>query len=411
MKEKILNYSIYLIILSLPLYLIRFSIFGLPMNVLEMMVYLVLAIWLLFKVKDFILLLRDSSPAPPVGGGGLRMTRYLPIILIYLGVVLSTLFSQDIRISSGILKGWFIVPLIFAFLVVDFIKSQKQTKNIIFTFLLSGLGTALISLVYWSKGVLTYDGRLRAFYLSPNHLAMFLSPILILSLYLHSCFKNRISKIFLFIVHCLLFIVICLTYSIGAWLGTAAGLLVFLFFVRKNKMVFSAAFCFLIVVSLIFLPRQKIQGLLDFSSPSLKSRLIIWRAALEIARNNPLLGIGPGMFQKYYLDYQIKFPPYPEWAVPQPHNLFLAFWLQTGLLGLVGFIWLLIAFFLNLKKIRNNSLISVLSAAMAYLLIHGLTDTPYWKNDLAMIFWLIIALNYTAGCLFYSQKSNNPLEG
>ena len=27
-------------------------------------------------------------------------------------------------------------------------------------------------------------------------------------------------------------------------------------------------------------------------------------------------------------EYQKHFPPYLEWAVPQPHNLYLAFWLQ-----------------------------------------------------------------------------------
>lgn len=414
MKDKIFDCAIYLSILSLPLYLIRFSVFGLPTNVLEMMVCLALAIWLTFKAKDF----------TPAQFSGKRFC--LPIILIYLGAVLSVLFSQNIRVSAGILKGWFIAPLIFAFLVVDFIKTRKQIRNIVFVLLLDGLGVALIGLFYWSRGALTYDGRLRAFYLSPNHLAMFLSPVLILPLYLYSYLKKNISKILLFIVHCLLFVVICLTYSLGAWLGTTAGVLIFFFLPRgaesrrrkpaargkkKNKIVFSAAFCFLIVVSLIFLPRQKIRELLNFSEPSLKSRLVIWRVALEIAKDHPLVGIGPGMFQKHYLDYQTKFPPYPEWAAPQPHNLFLAFWLQTGLLGLIGFVWLLVVFFLNLKKIRDNSLKTILSAAMVCLIIHGLADTPYWKNDLALIFWLVTALNYRASCFFYSQKSDSPLVG
>ncbi|TSC53324.1 MAG: hypothetical protein LiPW39_336 [Parcubacteria group bacterium LiPW_39] len=35
-------------------------------------------------------------------------------------------------------------------------------------------------------------------------------------------------------------------------------------------------------------------------------------------------------------------------------------------------------------------------AVMVYILVHGLLDTTYWKNDLALIFWAIIALSYRA---------------
>ena len=31
-------------------------------------------------------------------------------------------------------------------------------------------------------------------------------------------------------------------------------------------------------------------------------------------------------------------------------------------------------------------------AALSAILIHGLVDTPYFKNDLSIIFWVLIAL-------------------
>ena len=145
--------------------------------------------------------------------------------------------------------------------------------------------------------------------------------------------------------------------------------------------------------------------MLDFSYPSIKSRLVIWQSAWEILKDHPLIGIGPGMFQKYYLDYQPRFEPYPEWAVPQPHNIFLAFWLQTGLLGLIGLVWLLAVFFRETKKGLNpgqgSILMIILMAAMIYVIVHGLVDTTYWKNDLAIIFWLITALANRVNHLSY----------
>lgn len=137
---------------------------------------------------------------------------------------------------------------------------------------------------------------------------------------------------------------------------------------------------------------------------------MIWQAALKIGQDHWLLGIGPGLFQKYYLDYQKYFPvPYLEWAVPQPQNLFLAWWLQTGLLGLMGFLWLLVNFFrwalaawrqkkpsffpLSGTSEGRQPLALVLMAVMIYILAHGLVDTTYWKNDLALIFWVVMALS------------------
>ena len=77
-----------------------------------------------------------------------------------------------------------------------------------------------------------------------------------------------------------------------------------------------------------------------------------------------------------------------------PHNLFLNFWTETGLVGLLSFAGILgYAFYLG-YKIRKNNLIwgAGLITALAVFLIHGLVDVPYFKNDLAMLFWIIISI-------------------
>ena len=69
---------------------------------------------------------------------------------------------------------------------------------------------------------------------------------------------------------------------------------------------------------------------------------------------NPLFGIGPGNFQNKYLEYQKYFPPYLEWSAPQPHNIFLAFWLESGLLGLAGFVIIAFCIFSAIIKKRSK---------------------------------------------------------
>ena len=79
-----------------------------------------------------------------------------------------------------------------------------------------------------------------------------------------------------------------------------------------------------------------------------------------------------------------------------------AFWLNLGLLGLVAFFWLVgeavRRVWHELKKFAHAKVCSVgwlkVTAFLMLLiiLVHGLFDTPYFKNDLALLFWLILGV-------------------
>ncbi|HEX7586138.1 MAG TPA: O-antigen ligase family protein, partial [Patescibacteria group bacterium] len=121
---------------------------------------------------------------------------------------------------------------------------------------------------------------------------------------------------------------------------------------------------------------------------SIASRLMIWKTAGKLAHDNPVWGIGPGNFQNKYLEYQKFFPPYLEWAVSHPHNIFLAFFLYSGLAGTTGFVMLVFFWFRDILKKEDSALKTIFLGVMIYALLHGLVDTTYFKNDLAVIFWL-----------------------
>jgi O-antigen ligase len=263
---------------------------------------------------------------------------------------------------------------------------------------------------------MTYDGRLKAFYLSPNHLAMYLAPAFLMALAFWFEIKKFWQKIFLFLASCFLLFILYFTYSYGAWLGLLAALIFVAIFLWQrelwDKRKLFLIFCLLFIVFLLIAASQldsaKLNNLLISDHSSWQSRLMVWRSAGEILKDHWVLGIGPGLFQQYYLEYQKYFPvPYLEWAVPQPHNLFLAFWLQAGLLGLIGFLWLVIIFFQQtidfLKSFKGadkkQPLVIFLAAVLIYILVHGLIDTTFWKNDLALIFWVIVFLNSKAAHL------------
>jgi O-antigen ligase len=134
-------------------------------------------------------------------------------------------------------------------------------------------------------------------------------------------------------------------------------------------------------------------------------RVAMWGEATEFLIAHPITGAG-------LASYAAKITPYHTLVNGEkieifslPHNLFLSIYVNLGLLGLISFILIIYCYFKILISnfqfpISNKFSISqfpnfsiYLSASMLTLLVMGLVDTPYIKNDLAIFFWLLPALS------------------
>jgi len=370
---RVLKIGIYLTIFCLPLYLIRFRIFNVPTTILEMMIYALFLLWLANKgYRNLPIILKEKLL---VWG----------IILLVVGVSAAFIFSWNLRVSAGIWKAWFIDAILFFVIFATTIEA-KDIKKVLNAFIFSGFVVAVISLIYLIQGNLNFQGRLQGIFDSPNYLAMYLAVPLVLSLWRFLRFSRRINLNFLLLLAiCILFLAILFfTKSYGAWLGVlaalVAGAMIYLYGRNKKKLALLLIICvFALVFILGIIKIQSLEGLKSFDA-----RFVIWEKAIESFKNNFPIGIGPGTFEDY-------FPLYPKWGVPQPHNLYLAFLLQTGIVGFVGFVLILIWFFMaGFKKMAINQWSLVILCMMIYVLAHGLADTTYWKNDLSLIFWTIM---------------------
>ena len=168
-------YLLNFIVFAIPAYSLRFSFFGMPFTFLEILIYILFIVWL-FQFKRGRKMIFDAKI-------------WIPVLLLFYGATLSTVFSSNLIASAGIWKGYFLDPLLFFTVFLDVFsrmdaKNQGLKINILLQwFLFSGYFTAIIAFAYLLSGNLTYDGRLSAFYLSPNHLAMFLAPVFLVNLY------------------------------------------------------------------------------------------------------------------------------------------------------------------------------------------------------------------------------------
>ncbi|TSC94882.1 MAG: Uncharacterized protein Athens071425_381 [Parcubacteria group bacterium Athens0714_25] len=392
-KENLVSilclHSLYLVVFFAPVYLIRLSIANIPTNLLE--IFILISFFLcifsckkiqikkLYAIKKFLII----------------------ILFLLLGLITSSIFGKNPLTELGIIKSWFLFPLLFSLLIFVKIDTFKKIEAILKYYYFSSLTLSLLGIIYIASGKLTYDGRLSLFYLSPNHFSMLLAPAALIGFYfIFSTQKTALFQFFQFII----LLNFYFTYSYSAWIAVIFSL--FLFLLLTKRAFFSKPIHILgiFIVSSVLLISQfqnpKIQNIFNSKNhSSLESRLIIWKVSKKIISENFIWGIGPGNFQETYLSCQKYFPPYPEWAVPQPHNIFLAFWLQTGIIGLLSFLlliflWMKDLFFFTIKNdsTQFKKMSALLLVIMLYILLHGLLDTPYWKNDLSLYFWIFFIL-------------------
>ncbi|MDO8557682.1 MAG: O-antigen ligase family protein [bacterium] len=381
-------YHIPIILFGLtPLYLVRFGVFGIPTTLFEALLYIAFFIASAQASRKGAFKELFSLPREHMFRAGL--------LLLVLGVIFSVALNPTLR-SLGIIKGWFLDPFLMFLLIRN--AGDNVRRKLFSAYAVSGLCVALIALGYVFAGSVTYDGRLRAFFESPNHLAMYLAPAALIMLWRFVVTSSKQKRILFGMALVSLLAVLYLTGSFGAWVGVVGALVLGLFVPRLT-----AKFRVIVIVIVIvggaltpflatrFWPfLQEMFYVPERSSAS--SRMMIWRSALVIGKDNTVFGIGPGNFQDRYLAEQKNYPPYLEWAVPQPHNIYLAFWLQTSLLGLVGFLLLLWWFFKQTLDNWTLDLGHLAFIVILYILLHGAVDTLYWKNDLSVVFWGLLAI-------------------
>lgn len=389
-------YLISLILIFLPSYLIRFSVFGIPTTVLEILIYIVFIIGL--------------WQARKIGFRKIPLKIVLPVALLVIAIVLSIIITPDKNVALGEAKGFFFDPMLVFWLIYQFVKNQ-DTKKLFIGLSISGLFVAGYTILQKILGNLTPDGRvIGVFGYSPNYTALFLVPISVwLAAYgIQLTAKKKLGPL---AVSCVLFAINLLAIyysgSRGGFLAVGAGLGIFalLYFWSQIKKSLTTK---IIIVILIIMASYIAWDLFrpDFSASLDSGRVVtsnnlraqIWQTTLELGAKHPILGVGLGNFQNAFAELTLNRGNFPEYITPMaltPHNIFLMFWLSTGILGLIAFIWLLVAFFKEGLSKNDNQYKYILMAVMVSILAYGLIESSIWKNDLGIIFWTIFALVFT----------------
>lgn len=364
------NNGLLVILALLPTYLVRFTLFGVPLNLLDLLVV-------------------GAFTYTCITHHGVRTSRIYKILagsFLLVGCI-AVLVSDHTLDALGIFKSYMVVPI----LLGSLIQTLKPKFEVLITALgMSVLFVSAVAIIQWLTGygvpapwnIWGNDLRMTSIYEYPNAVGLFCAPIVALAA--GWLIHERTNKLLFTSIAGFGLLAIGLSQSAGAVIAVG-GAITFSFLFTKYRSV-TILIAGLSIVLLLLIPTTREVVLLQDTSGEV--RLALWEGTWNLLKDRPWFGAGLGNFPAVYEQY--KLARHTELLL-YPHNILLDFWVEYGIFGLI---WLLATlaycFYIGWKKRLHHHSVVVMSGLVA-MLVYGLVDVPYFKNDLAVLFWIFIA--------------------
>jgi O-antigen ligase len=385
------SYGVTILFALLPLYLIRFSFFGIPTTILELLILITTLIGLWHYRVEVRQLCHD-----------LRAQRILMsgLLLLLVGATIGVAVSTDVQRALGEWKAFYIEPILLA-LVLSAAQYRSDMRPHIYRGLCYST-LAVVAFTIWQvlsggtfvpAGFWQQDGSFRAtaWYGFPNGVGILLGlcffPVLT---YIRS--RVRHSTIAMIVFSIATIIAMFAAQSTGALLGVLAGTgILLLSHARTRTYTIGIALLGLTVFAVLPMDHSIKQEIL-FQDRSGQIRLHMWQDTAELLKDSPLLGAGMASYTDRIVPYHSLVNGEKIEIFHHPHNIFLTLWVNTGIIGLIGFIGILVAITRVLVQRRDWDTLAFVAA----LIVMGLVDSPYIKNDWAVIIWSILLVTTVA---------------
>jgi O-antigen ligase len=299
--------------------------------------------------------------------------------------IIVLLFSSLVFIIFGFLK------IILGYSIMPFIEINGLHS-------ISFIKTPLVEQAAFTAGALFK--RADAFFLGPVGTAAYLIPIIILAISLLYDKNSLTSTVRRTCCFCSLLgsFLLLLTFS-RAGLVILLLLLLLLSFLKRciSKELLIIFICIFLIFIISVSQRARLLEITSLGEESTQEHLRLWKQAIVMFINKPMLGYGAGTFcfQKYFINV-----PYflsGKSIENLPHNMFLLMAAETGFIGLISltlFLFMVIRnIWINLRREKIGYLYNINLGLL--LGITGVILMNLTMNFFAVeIFWMLLALGY-----------------
>jgi len=332
------------------------------------------------------------------------------VLLLVVAAIVAGLVTADNLATLFELRALFLLPALYYALLRGHLGG-RITWRVVDGFVLGAAGVALVGLVQYALGrnIVAAEGglpRLLSVYPSPNNVGLYLGRVwpLLVAVALwrlpspqgggeggegtrrRALYAAALLPVTLALV---------LSFSRGALLlGVPAALLAMGWRVGGRwrwTVLALVAVGALMLIPLLRVPR--FASLLDLEQGGTFFRLELWRSSLQLLREHPWFGVGPGNFLEAYRTRYVLPSAWQEFNLEHPHSIYLDHWTRLGVLGVAAGVALQVTFWRAMRRWpKRDALVLGLTGSMAALLAHGLVDNTLFFPDLALAFFLILAL-------------------
>ncbi len=370
------------------------------------------------------------------------------LVLLYWGI--ATVATALSPVKTAAFSGWtkLTLYLVLFALCARILRSPRLRSWLITLYLHVALLVSVYGLRQWFFGAealatwvdaespLSKTTRVYSYLGNPNLLAGYLLPAVILSLMAVFAWRGWVPKalaLTMFFVNTACFV---LTFSRGGWIGLLVAIFALLmllvywwsiqmptFWRTWSLPILVGSMSLLLMLAVLFVEpvRDRVFSIFAGREDSSNNfRINVWAAVIEMIRDRPILGIGPGntAFNKIYPLYQR-----PRYTALSAYSIVLEIAVETGFIGLACFLWLLIVTFnqgiiqlRRLRLLRSQEGFWLIGAIATLLgtLAHNTVDTVWYRPEVNTLWWLmmaVIASYYTTSAQDQTKVSNFVRKG
>ncbi len=340
-----------------------------------------------------------------------RWPLWRPVLAFGAVSVVSALFAP--HPGEGLVACKKLLLIVALYVAVEELDSTEQAEHFLSALALAVAGAAVVGLLQVSlcpgpeadyglpRWLYHRCARARGFFSSYMTLAGVLSLTLLVSLprlLLATTFRPWLATAWFASIAGL-----AATYTRGAWIGFASGVLALWPPIRQRRWLLVVGFL-VMGVAVLAGPQHLRQRALTMTDPddvTVKERIYMWRSGIAMWREHPWLGVGPGGVKREYRNYV-----HAEALMKRTghlHNSALQILVELGVAGLLAWLWLWAAFFTEAVRLfrrlpaaatRERALVAGSIAAITGFLVAGMSEHNFGDSEVVMLAWVIVALPY-----------------
>jgi O-antigen ligase len=280
------------------------------------------------------------------------------------------------------------------FVVTQFVGDHALQRRLVWVLSISATVASFFALDHFFFGV-GYVYRANLEYGDPNELAFMLATVLPLTFWLLR--ERWVLRPLVLGMIVLISLAIAFTYSRSALVAIGAGIAFLMATDRKRIPLLVAAAVVTVAIGLLFVRssptsiyrvEEGFRAKEKVADTNVDTRLTAWGAAITLAIENPLLGIGPGNFYARY--GEVAGIPIGAEPVAVAHNSYLDIAAELGISGLAVFLAYLALVFTRLTgAIRHGSGLPGYAAALRVSFVVACAGAITLSEQYSAPFWLI----------------------